>query len=110
MGPKGEILLREGTDFGMALLLCVYLPSVFCAELMCGWLGAKAGSRQQGEGGCGRGMVFGSSQDLGSMLGGYRFEDMFKLPLTPKPLTVFRIMSVFPMYRLSYLGCVMSLN
>ncbi|EOB00959.1 hypothetical protein Anapl_00497 [Anas platyrhynchos] len=32
------------------------------------------------------------------MLGGYRFEDMFKLPLTPKPLTVFRIMSVFPMY------------
>lgn len=58
MGPKGEILLREGTDFGMALLLCVYLPSVVCAELMCGWLGAKAGSRQQGEGGCGRGMVF----------------------------------------------------
>lgn len=54
--------------------------------------------------------LFGSSQDLGSMLGGYRFEDMFKLPLTPKPLTVFRIMSVFPMYRLSYLGRVMSLN
>lgn len=58
MGPKGEILLREETDFGMALLLYLYLPSVFCAELMCGWLGAKAGRRQQREGGRERGIVF----------------------------------------------------
>lgn len=54
--------------------------------------------------------LFGSSQDLESILGDYRFENVFKLPLTPKPLTVFRIMSVFLMYRLSYLGCVMSLS
>lgn len=39
-----------------------------------------------------------------------RFENMFELPLTLKPLTVFRIMGVFLVYRLCYLGCEMSLN
>lgn len=63
---------------------------------------------QQGGGGCGRRMIFGSSQDLESVLNGLRFENMFKLPL--KPLTVFRIMGVFLVYRLCCLGCEMSLN
>lgn len=45
-----------------------------------------------------------------SVLGGLRFENVFKLPFALKPLTVFRIMSVFPVSRFCYLACVMGLN
>lgn len=52
----------------------------------------------------------GSSQDLESVLGGLRFENVFKLLFALKPLTVLRIMSAFPVNRFRYLECVMSLN
>lgn len=53
--------------------------------------------------------LFGSSQDL-EMLNGLRMENVFKLLLTLKPLTGFRILGVFLVYRLCYPGFDVSLN
>lgn len=53
---------------------------------------------------------FGSSRDLGRVVDGLRFENVLQLPFALKPLTVFRIMSVFPVNKFHYLECVTSLN
>lgn len=52
MGPKGEILLREGTDFGMALLLsaCTSHQSFVLSLCVGGWAQRLAAdSREKGD-------------------------------------------------------------
>lgn len=88
------------------LVLPVSLVLSLCAS---GWAQKpREDSREKGD--VEKKWAFGSSQDLVSVLGGLRFENVFKLLFALKPLTVFRIMSGFPVNRFRYLECVMNLN